>query len=221
MVTLYQIYFDRKQIKDLDPEMIAYDNSSYNRVVSTRENEREYRVFKDNYEAKTHLDSTYTGFLSWKFFRKTNMRGGSLKQYIINDENKHDVYFVNGASIPKVRNVWQQGNNRHKHLIKITQHVFDNIGYDINLSNFSNSIDQCCFCNFWVGNKNFWDRYMEFTIPVYKYLTVSEGGLDGEMRELFLQRADGGIDANYFSFIMERLFTTLLVVDPSIKFKRT
>lgn len=217
-VGLYQIYYKNNQLKGLDPDMIPYDNSALCRVFSELENEREYRVFKDNYEAKTHLDYDYTGFLSWKFLKKTNLSGEYFKNYIINDNLKRDVYFTSAG--PTVTNVWKQGNNRHKGLIQITQPILNQLNYNINLRELWHDISKCSFCNYWVGNKSFWDKYMKFTVPIYNYLTSSENNMPEEHVKIYQSRADGGINSNYFSFIMERLFTTLLTVDDTITYKK-
>lgn len=215
-IGLHQIYYKHNQLKGLDPDMIPYDNSALCRVFSELENEREYRVFKDNYEAKTHLDYDYTGFLSWKFKRKTNMTGQSFKQVIVNDNIGYDVYFV--TSGPDVTSVWKHGNRHHKRLIDITQHVFNQLGYGINLNTMIHEVDKCSFCNFWVGNKTFWDAYMNFTKPVYNFLTNSENNLPQDLMDIYLSQADKNIKSNYFAFIMERMFTTLLVVNDNLKY---
>lgn len=218
-VGIHQIYYKPSQVKGLDPEAIPYDNSTYCKVIPTLENEREYRVFKDNYDAKTHLDYDYTGFVSWKFNNKTKGKTiGDLKQVILNDDGQYDVYFTSCG--PVVSNVWRQGESRSKHIIDITQHVFNEIGYSINLSTFINRHDQCSFCNFWAGNHTFWQKYMSFTKPVYNYLTSSENNFTQEMYDRYISKADAGIEANYFPFIMERMFTTLLVNDSTIKSKK-
>lgn len=218
-VGIHQIYYDNKQLIHLDTDSIPYDNSAYCKVIPMLENEREYRVFKDNYEAKTHLEYDYTGFFSWKYKQKT--KGGTIEQFkkrMMNEKYTHDVYFTSCG--PRVTNVWRQGNNRSPYLIELTQHVLDATGVDINLSSFTNTVDQCCFCNFWVGNSTFWDTYFEFTKPIYNFLTNSENTFTENQWNKFNTKADPGVNANYFPFIMERLFTTLIVTNNTIKYKK-
>lgn len=88
--------------------------------------------------------------------------------------------------------------------------------YDIDLFSIKNDVSNTAYCNCWVGNELFWEKYMAFTLPIYYYI-LYESPLD--LRNTFLKkRADKKINAPYFPFIFERLFSTLLVVDPSIKY---
>jgi len=217
-IGLYQIYYKPNQLIGLDPAMIPYDNSALCRVFSELDNEREYRVFKDNYEANKHLKYDYTGFLSWKFMKKTKLTGEFFKNYIINDTHKHDVYFISPG--PAVTNVWRQGDTRHKGLIQITQPILDHLNYKINLRELWHDTSKCSFCNYWVGNTSFWNKYMKFTVPIYNYLTSSKNNMPLEHVKIYQSRADSGINSNYFSFIMERLFTTILAVDNTITYKK-
>jgi hypothetical protein len=211
-ISIYQICYEDDQHRKVDPLFSLYDNSSHNRPSGKMHNEREYRVFLDAYESKKHLLSECTGFLSWKFQAKTKLTGRMLIDKIL-ETPESDVYFVNCG--PVNTSVWHHGERKHPGLIKFTQTILNRLNIDIDLQQLIHTKLACCFCNYWVGTPEFWDQYMNFTRPIYDHirheLSYSE--------VLFLRsRADRGISSDYFPFIMERLFTTLLAVDSSISY---
>lgn len=206
-VSIYQICYCAQQHKEVDKDFILYDNSHYCDKHKKVNNPREYQVFVDNHN---RLSSDYTGFISWKFYNKTHITGREF----IDNISTADVYFIN-CGPRSVSNVWQQGERQHPGLMKFTQDILDSIGYDIDINNISHDISKVAFCNFWVGNREFWNKYMKFTLPIYDYII---NHLSEEQQLFIRKRACKGIDSDYFPFIMERLFTTLLHVDNSISY---
>ena len=75
------------------------------------------------------------------------------------------------------------------------------------------NLNNLCFCNFWVGNRFFWEKYLNLTVPLYNLIRSDE-----HLRELFLSgKADRKSDIPLFPYFMERMFTTLLASDPTIR----
>lgn len=63
----------------------------------------------------------------------------------------------------------------------------------------------------------FWERYMEFTLPLFKF--INESLSDEEKRRIYTHADKGRAEtATYFPFIFERLFSTLLLMDKNIKY---
>jgi hypothetical protein len=207
VISIYQICYSSQQHRGVDKDFILYDNSHYCNVHSKVNNPREYQVFVDNYKS---ISSDYTGYISWKFYSKTKITGIEF----INNISTADVYFIN-CGPRSISNVWRQGEHQHPGLIKFTQRVIDSVGYDIDINSLSHDVSKTAFCNFWVGNKEFWSKYMKFTLPIYDYIT---NHLSEDQEKFLRQRACKGINSDYFPFIMERLFTTLLHLDSSIKY---
>lgn len=206
-VSIYQICYNSQQHHDVDPDFILYDNSHYCDVYSKVNNPREYQVFVDNYK---NISSDYTGYVSWKFYNKTYITGKNF----INNISTADVYFIN-CGPRSISNVWEQGEKQHPGIIKFTQNIFDNIGYDIDINRLVHDRSKTAYCNFWVGNQIFWKKYMEFTLPIYEYIN---NHLSVDQQAFIRKRACRGINSDYFPFIMERLFTTLLHIDDSISY---
>lgn len=214
-VYLYQIQYDKKSRCCPDDDMIPYDNSAASRQLSVLENEREWRVFKNVHDAKWHLDSEYLGLLSWKLKKKTGLSGKDIKSLIEQDEYNHDVYFINCG--PEVSSVWSQGERCHSGIVQLVRDIFTSLKYNTTILDCVHDKGITSFCNYWIGNTLFWNKYIEFTTPVYNYI---QSNLTDEQYELLHTRADSGINANYFPFIMERLFTTLLYYNSDIKYKK-
>jgi hypothetical protein len=206
-ISIYQICYDSKQHINVDKDFILYDNSKYNQRFNKLNNPREYQVFLDNYK---NINSDYTGYVSWKFRSKTGLTGRSF----INNFTEHDLYFVN-CGPRSIDNVWEQGERQHPGIIDFTQNIFDAINYDINIKKIKHCRSKTAFCNFWAGSPVFWSKYMKFTTPVYNYI---KNNLTTEQKKFISSRACKGITSDYFPFIMERMFTTLLHVDSNISY---
>ncbi len=209
---IYQIYYSKTQQSLLDPCFIPYDNGN-----SASPELREYAVFKAIYDAKLHEKNTYVGALSWKFKQKTALSGGEFIQFMHRNPG-YDVYFINPyPKHIKFSSTWAQGQKNHPEMLRLTQFVLDQLNYPIQLNEIKNDLFTTAYCNFWVGNENFWEKYMAFTLPIYHYI-LNES--PAAVRNLFLvQQADKITDAPYFPYVFERLFSLFLVTQNDIKYK--
>jgi len=209
-IRIYQIFYDDAQRPALDPAFIPYDNRA-----KPEPEWREYRVFRTAWLAGRCREGDVTGFLSWKFGAKTRLRGAQFVRFIELHPG-YDVYFANPVRVePRpFTNIWQQAEVHHPGIIGLAQRIFDSLGVTIDLASFRQPREQVLFCNYWAGSRRFWDAYMAFCEPVYHHIL---GGLDDDDRRLMWTRADREIDATYHPFIMERLFSTLLALSPSIR----
>ena len=136
-------------------------------MYSKLNNPREYQVFLDNYKT---LPLGYTGYVSWKFNKKTNMSGGEFINKIKTKRGESDVYFVNCG--PKsITSVWQQGEKQHPGIIKLTQSIFNELArhdkiYNIDVANMQHDKSKTAFCNFWGGSNLFWKKF------IYSFLQI-------------------------------------------------
>ncbi|KTD53532.1 Rhamnan synthesis protein F [Legionella santicrucis] len=210
-VAIYQIFYKKKQRYCLEDSFIPYDNSdSFAPMLC------EYGVFKKIFDASVHKQYGCVGAVSWKFKRKTTLSGNQFFDFIKSNPG-YDVYFVNPFPRETIHHsVWTQGDLHHSEITALTQNILMQLKYDIDLFSIKNDVSNTAYCNYWVGNELFWEKYMAFTLPIYYYI-LYESPL--YLRNTLLKkRADKKINAPYFPFIFERLFSTLLVVDPSIKY---
>lgn len=209
-ISIYQIYYQPKHRWLLDPAFIPYDNAAALAPFCY-----EFDVFKRFYETGLHLQQDMLGALSWKFKEKTGLQGSVFVDFIQKNP-RYDVYFVNPyLKLCRFPNVWIQGEKCHPRFIEFTQEILNQVGYNIDLQKVRNTVETTAFCNYWVGNAVFWQKYMTFTLPVYQYILYDS---PPDLRQVILyQRACKKIRAPYLPFIFERLFSLLLAVDPSIK----
>ena len=209
-VKVYQINYDYNQPGG-DSIFLPYDNSHNN--CERLHNHREYKVFLEAYTNRLCESGCYTGFVSRKFNKKTGWKGKEFIDRIKRDNFSQQVYFVNCG--PTVKDVWLHGERRHRGILDLAQQAIRKVGMDVDLSNIHRDTSKTCFCNYWVGSSEFWDRYIDFTEPVYNHLVHD---LSPEQREVLYTKADKGISSGLLPFIMERLFTTLLCIDGGISY---
>jgi hypothetical protein len=198
------------QADQLEPGFIPYSN-----VENPRPEWCEYLVFRKEYHAGT-CDHGITGFMSWKFRQKTGLTGAAFRGWIA-EHPGYDVYFVNPFPDLVQRrypNVWRQGDRCHPGISRITQRLLKRVGHNVNLRGLRMDEKQTAYCNYWAGTPQFWRRYMEFCEPLYDLI---ENGLSCEEKAALLARADSVSECCYIPYIFERLFSTLLCIDPSIR----
>ena len=213
---------------------ICYDKDSYAsdspiKKITNFENPasqwREFYIFQKMYDAMISQAAGsphdfYWGFLSWKFKKKTHSHETIFEQ-AINKDPAFDIYFINPPGFElensKFSNVFDQGEFYHPGICELTNTILSETGYHIDVTKLDFKAEQQSFCNFFVGNKVFWDKYMQFMNPIHYTIT---NNLTPNKLPLLYKRADKIINANYISFIIERLFSVFLHIQPSLKVKK-
>lgn len=206
-----QIYYDAAQLGNLDPAFKPYDNTANeNREFA------EYYIFEKEYTSGRVREGDLTGYVSWKFGQKTCLGGKKFIDFIEKNPG-YDVYFINPfpMQVKFFRNLWLQGEFYHPGIISISQEILHLAGYDINLKTAIHDRRTALYCNYWVGTRQFWDRYMAFTQPIIEML---RSGLSSVQKEKLHSIADFGNEFSYIAFIIERLFTTLLHHNKTISY---
>lgn len=208
-INIHQIYFDPAQKPGLDPAFIPYDN-----CLNPHPELREYYVFKEAWSQGMMRHSDYTGLFSWKFYQKTALTGDLFKQFVFENPG-YDVYHINPMSHDLLhRNVWTQGERWHPGIIELATKIMHGLGYDVDLAHMRMGGRTMAYCNYWVGSQRFWDSYMQFLNSVFDYINTK---LSKEDKAFLSSRADPIIEVGYFPFIIERLFSTYLVMQPQWK----
>ena len=208
-LTVHQIYFRSDQLKGLDPAFAPYDNGA-----CSHPDQREFYVFQREYLAGHVPDDGHHGYVSWKFGLKTGISGQRFKDFVAANPG-YDVYLIHPFPLDlHMGNIWDQGEHFHPHLKHLAQNILNAVGYDIDLDAVPASLRITAACNFWAGNRRFWDAYMDFCLPIYRYV---QNDLSESDRKLFYAQADRYDKVSYFSYVFERLFTTFLYKHPEIK----
>lgn len=207
MYNIYQIYYDQNSYQYLDKDFIPYNNSS-----PIKEKEFEYGVMRNLYLNNQLFkdNSKYASVFSWKFKHKTMLDGKDFIDWV-NKNKGYDVYFIN--PFPELANmyfsVWWQGEYWHPGIISLVEELLLNTNIQLNIKDIRNTIKTCCYCNYWIANKKFWDLFMSISEEMYKSVYESD---DITKELLFNVKADGHINAAMFPFIFERIFSTVLTL---------
>ena len=72
-------------------------------------------------------------------------------------------------------------------------------------------------CNYWVGNKKFWDKYISFVGDIFDF--VHGDNISSELNEAIrkITAHNGERKLWTFPFIIERMTSTLIFLDSDIK----
>lgn len=208
-VTVFEPIFSEKSVPS-DPAFLPY-------LTNPGDAWREVSHIVKAYRRKLYLTSDFTGLFSAKFRLKTRITGDEFISFV----QKHggmDVYIAN--PFPQLSyysfNVWMQGEIAHPGLIKRAQSLLDACGIRWNLANVGRqNHHNLCYSNFWIASEKFWDAYVGgILVPIVEFLEknpASKEALDVFEDTVHTEKAP------FLPFIIERLFSTYLSENPSIR----
>ena len=218
-IKIFQIYFKPELKVHCDPDFTPLDNTA-----NPRPELREWDVWDREYENILAQDLDYWGFVSWKFKQKTNLDGKHVLGFMHANPG-YDVYLFNPCIVNEAlfANSWEQGDIHHPNISVIGNKFLKKIGYeDVDVKSIVLDRNTTVFANYVVGNRKFWDKFMEFSRKLF-----TEADRDPE----FKQQVFGAGLSNYahdrslpnFTFLIERLIPTFLELEQfkSIGFKYT
>jgi len=205
-IEIHQIYYDPSQRSRLDPAFTPWYNPP-----GPASDWCEYGVMRAALRTRGKLDDLadgHAGFVSWKFGRKTGLTGERFL-YEIQANPGYDCYIVNPFTqlMHQYQNVWYHGDRWHPGLIDFTREVFREVGYDIEIRDLVHGTRLTAFCNYFVANRRFWERYLTFCEPVYDFV---ENHLSQSGRDRLEASRSHTFGLSYRPYIMERMLSTLL-----------
>lgn len=208
---IFQNCFEEDQIKNIDPLLTPFDNTA-----NERPDLREFQVFDKIYRGNYTKDLDAWGVFGPRWHEKLKYPMAEVHDEIQNNPG-HDVYIFNFARITCAYfySVWEQGELGHKGIIEISRHALKNIfGHDrmFKVPTYQNTM---CFSNFFVASKDFWYEYMNFLYEVKNELD----NLPEELDIIYKSSAnyERDMSLNLFPFIIERMFSTYLIMNPKWK----
>lgn len=211
---IYQSYYNRTQLPELSPDCISFDNTKNQEPTL-----REYPLFKKVYELEKDTGD-YWGLISPRFKEKTLLEPKEFKEWIQNNPG-YDVYYIDPFLDISVyfTNLWVQGEKWHPGLIKYFERLIELISPSqiITCDTIIYHPDDFVTCNFFVGNKYFWDSYFSFVDSIIK-ISKNDTTLNHYMFEHKV--VYNGAEINYFSFIIERLLSLFFYFYQSINKKK-
>ncbi len=211
MITIYEpLYREGQQLSEPAFRPLTIANNSLPAW-------REFRILVDFYRRGDHRQSPFSGIFSPKFRLKSLMAGSQFIEFVRCNRNA-TVCILN--PYPSTAyfsfNVWMHGEAFHPGLCDRAQALLDasGIGWkivDVPRHNASN----LCYSNFWVGTPEFWDAYVGGVLePIARFL---EENPDDNAAIDVLESTTHYTAAPFLPFIIERLFTTFLSLNPQIQ----
>lgn len=211
LINVNQIYFLEQQRAMLDPAFSPFDNT-----LNPRPELYETHVFEAIYHSLDSVSAEYIGVFSYKFNQKMLCEGKDFITFVENTPGA-DVYVCEPYPQDMVffSDIWARAEKSHPGIIDAAQHVFDFLDLSIDLKRFPRKLDLNCNCNFWVGRKSFWNRYIPILLRARDFM------INQNNRRLYFGK-HSGVDGDFFFFpyIIERLLTTYLVLNPEVSVKK-
>jgi hypothetical protein len=204
---IFQICFEERQLAQVDPVLTPFDNTA-NEMPELRE----YHSFLKAIENGTVNDLDAWGFFGPRWQAKLKYDAEYLISEIENNPG-YDVYTFNHARIVDALffNVWEQGEHWHPGIKDIAKKALEMSGYDSGYVDDLMFDQTTCYCSYFVASKEFWQDYMEFL----KKIKFSLENLSEEDKKIYESSANYSRDQelNYFPFIVERMFSTFLIMN--------
>lgn len=203
---IYQPFLHDEHMRHISPHATPLDIRH-----NTNPNTREYELFKNLHGVHKLENDLAWGLVSWKFDLKTPI---PFRQFLDfaqkNINNGADCVFVNPmiANEALYLNVWEQGISvGHAGLDTLVKHLgksLPDIYRPMGRATFA-------FCNYFIGNRNFWDKYFEFSDSILKNLeneVLKKSAIGATYSGTGSYSKDRTITMR--PFVIERIFSTFL-----------
>lgn len=208
-LNIYQCYYEDSQKPELSPAFIPFDNTS-----NEFSEYREYVLWRKLY--RKHIDTDdYWGIMSWKWPEKTRLDGFEFKNWIL-DNPGYDVYYFNPSLETIVhKNLWLQGDQWHPGLVNYCNRLMQKLNIPLDLRFVDYKAKHFATSSFFVGNKNFWYKYMTFLDEC-----IMTSRFDKELNQYMFESLNvyNGISIPNFCFVIERLFSLFHYMNKDTKF---
>jgi hypothetical protein len=203
---IYQVYYEENQKQFLNSEFVPFDNTS-----NKKPNLFEYYIFLIGYKQAISENLSHWGFFSWKWESKCKIKPQQFIDFIEKNPNQ-DVYVMNWAPyIESISsNIWNHGEYYHFGLSDIFNKIFKKIGFEgYTTDNIIMDKKTFCFSSYFVASKKFWKDYLAFLKQIKSTIDNNI-----ELKILVYRKTiyNNHESYSFFPFLIERLFSTFLVI---------
>jgi len=205
-VHLYQIQYDEKTKPSEESGFSAFDVRDKPEFLK-REMAHWLRFYEEVISKSDDQNAVY-GLFSPKFNDKTGLVSQDVIQFVESNAG-HDVYLVNPYPMhPYLHsNVWRHCDKNHPEISKLASDLLHKTGYffDI-LKEHRHSKKQTVYCNYWLANRFFCDKYYFFI----KSLDFFIESLPNHEKSEFFEPTNYLTEAVRYPFLFERMISTFL-----------
>lgn len=205
-VVIYECLYSAQQAPSLAKAQPLY-------IANLNPERRELQAYVEVYKRQLYSQQGYTGVFSPKFELKCQV---TLDGFVHFASQQHAATcHIN--PFPQIAywsyNVWEQGEIAHPGLTQAAQQLLDAVGIGLQLAATPrHSGPLLAYSNFWVGNADFWYRYVgQVLVSISDFLdeNPSHPATIG-----VLQDTSHTDPAPLLPFIVERLYSTWISTQP-------
>lgn len=201
-IAIYQSFYEPNQKYFLSQKFIPFDNTA-NPIPHLRE----YLPWKF-LQGKYDQSNDYWGLVSWRWVEKTSVNPSEFYDWIESNPG-YDFYYLDpfldvAAQYP---NTWVQGNQWHQGMLEFANRLLPMIDIHERAENIILSAKEFATCNFFIGNKYFWNQWISFLENA-----LNKCFFDDKLYDYMYRNTHdyNGQKITYFSFVVERLFSMYL-----------
>jgi len=214
---IYQIYYDERSARRLDPLYTPYRNARLGPFF-------ESAIVADLLGGRHQRAADYFGVLSWKFAAKIPLGARAILARIQRDRSSADVYSFFGRITE--RRVWPLAEQKHPGILRAATELMRRVSIDVDLAHLDAPI---IYQNHFVCRSPLYERFgLELLGPALRAMADEA---DVELQSLLRQDShyrDPRLSVAqvmaifgrpYFCmqpFICERLFSTWLALNPGV-----
>jgi hypothetical protein len=203
-IYIHQIYYDDLSRAAMDPGSIPLDNST-----NERPDWFEYHPIRKFLLEHKLEDDAYYGFFSPSFGSKTNLNFDRVKNFIRTNEGVDVVLFCPFFDQSAFyQNIFEQGEDHHPGLIKVSQEFMNDVGIDVDIKNLVTDSTNTIFSNYFVARSRFWTKWFHIAEQLFQRAEESRAGKQSSLTSPTRYRNKNTYE--FKIFIMERLATLLL-----------
>jgi len=205
-VHLYQIQYDEKTKPSEESGFSAFDVRDKPEFLK-REMAHWLRFYEEVISKSDDQNAVY-GLFSPKFNEKTGLVSQDVIQFVESNSDQ-DIYIINPypMNVYLHTNVWRHCDENHPEISQMADILLNKAGYGFDiLKEHRHSVNQVIYCNYWLANKFFCDRYYVFIKNLDDFIE----GLPNHEKYKFFEPTNYLTEAVRYPFLFERLMSTYL-----------
>lgn len=195
---------------DLDPGFEVLDNAA-----NERPDWFEYWPMRRFLLGEALEEDAFYGFLSPRFEQKTNLTAALVRAFVLAAEPATEVILFSPSihNSAWYLNVFEHGEAEHPGLREAATRVFQRLGIEVDLRTFISDSRNTVHSNYFVAKPRFWRAWLAVSEALFALAESPDDPLAAALRAPTAYR--GGYATQMKIFIMERVATLLLVLNPS------